>query len=95
MEIYKDNHHISRSIMVHIADDGLTLDSYDSSKGFSYERIITVTAVDELRKAMNVSTDQELLMQIKKDYAVSDAIDLFGDYLTENNIVYQYHSFSD
>ena len=50
MEIYKDNKPISRSIDLYLESDKLILLSYDSCKGFSEERIITVEDIDSLKR---------------------------------------------
>ena len=94
MEIYKDNYPISRSICLSLLDNVLTLESYDSGDGFSEERIITLYDLSAIKKAMNVETDEDLLVKIKTSYSKSDAVDLFSDYLDKNKIKYQYHNFT-
>lgn len=94
MEIYKDNYPISRSICLSLLDNTLTLQSYDSGSGFSEERIITLYDLSAIKKAMNVETDEDLLVKIKTSYSKSDAVDLFSDYLDKNKIKYQYHNFT-
>lgn len=94
MEIYKDDHDISRSIFLELTNGELTLQSYDSGSGFSDERIITLYDLSAIKKAMNVETDEDLLVKIKTSYSKSDAVDLFSDYLDKNKIKYQYHNFT-
>jgi len=94
MEIYKDNYPISRSICLSLLDNGLTLELYDSGDGFNEERIITLYDLSAIKKAMNVETDEDLLVKIKTSYSKSDAVDLFSDYLDKNKIKYQYHNFT-
>ena len=94
MEIYKDNYPISRSICLSLLDNVLTLELYDSGDGFNEERIITLYDLSAIKKAMNVETDEDLLVKIKTSYSKSDAVDLFSDYLDKNKIKYQYHNFT-
>jgi len=94
MEIYKDNKAISRSIDLYLDSDKLTLLSYDSCKGFSEERIITIENIESLKKAMNVETDEDLLNEIKADYSKADAVDQFVNFLTDHEVQYIYHRFT-
>ena len=50
MEIYKDDHDISRSIFLELTNGELTLQSYDSGSGFSEERIITLYDLSAIKK---------------------------------------------
>jgi len=47
-----------------------------------------------IKKAMNVETDDDLLVKIKTSYSKSDAVDMFSDYLDKNKIKYQFHNFT-
>lgn len=95
MEIYKDNKPISRSIDLYLESDKLILLSYDSCKGFSEERIITVKDIDSLKKAMNVESDDDLFNKIKADYSKADAVDQFVNFLTDHEVQYIYHRFTN
>lgn len=86
MEIYKDNHDISRSINLELSSDRLTIDSYDRGNGFSEERIITVEDIASLKIVMNVEADDDFLLeQLKADYSKVNGIDLFVDFLTDHD----------
>lgn len=95
MEIYKDNYPISRSICLSLLDNVLTLELYDSGDGFNEERIITLYDLSAIKKAMNVETDEDLLVKIKTSYSKSDAVDSFSNFLGKNKIKFQYHRFTD
>ena len=95
MEIYKDDHDISRSIFLELTNGELTLQSYDSGSGFSEERIITLYDLSAIKKAMNVETDEDLLEKIKISYSKSDAVDSFSNFLGKNKIKFQYHRFTN
>ena len=95
MEIYKDNYPISRSICLSLLDNGLTLELYDSGDGFNEERIITLYDLSAIKKAMNVETDEDLLVKIKTSYSKSDAVDSFSNFLGKNKIKFQYHRFTN
>ena len=95
MEIFKDNHTISRSIIVEILNGALTLNSYDSGDGFGEERIITVNDLITIKKVMDADTDEDLLNQMRARYSIGEAIDFFVEFLEKNKIEYQYHRFTD
>jgi len=95
MEIYKDDHDISRSIYLELVNGELTLQSYDSGDGFSEERIITVSDLCALRKALGVETNEDLLEKIKTGYSKSDAVDSFVDFLDKHKIKFIFHCFTN
>lgn len=94
MEIFKDDHDISRSIFLELANGSLSLQSYDSGGGFNEERIITINDLSAIKKVFNVKTNEDLLEKIKASYSKSDAIDSFVDFLNKSNIKFIFHCFT-
>ena len=53
-----------------------------------YEWIIFDLPVEQLRSAMGVKTDRELISVLKRDYSTSDAFDRFSKFAYDNHLKY-------
>lgn len=94
MEIYKDDHDISRAIFVAIENSTLTVNEQDLGKGFESERIIETDQLREVKKLFQVNTDEELLDVIKERYSCSKGFDMITDLFSDNKIEFKYNSFT-
>ena len=53
-----------------------------------YERVISDLPVEQLRSAMGVATDKELISVLKRDYSTEDAFDRFLKFAYDNHLKY-------
>lgn len=53
-----------------------------------YEWVIFDLPVEQLRYAMGVTTDKELISVLKRDYSTSDAFDRFSKFVYDNHLKY-------
>ena len=91
--LYEDNNpRAARSIRVEIKDAFEQQDIgplCDEMFGDSeYERVIFDLPVEQLRYAMGVKTDRELISVLKRDYSTSDAFDRFSKFVYDNHLKY-------
>lgn len=95
-ELYNDNNpNAARSIRVEIKDGLVTLEQQDIGPlcdemfgDSDYERVISDLPVEQLRSAMDVNTDKELIAVLKRDYSSSDAFDRFSEFVYDNHLKY-------
>ena len=95
-ELYHDNNpRASRSISVEIKDGLVTFEQQDIGPlcdemfgDSDYERVISDLSVEQLRSAMGVKTDKELIAVLKRDYSTSDAFDRFSEFVYDNHLKY-------
>lgn len=95
-ELYHDNNpNAARSIRVEIKDGLVTLEQQDIGPlcdemfgDSDYERVISDLPVGQLRSAMDVNTDKELIAVLKRDYSSSDAFDRFSKFVYDNHLKY-------
>lgn len=90
-----DNPNAARSIYVEIKDGLLTFGQQDigplcdeMSGDSDYERVISDLPVGQLRSAMGVTTDKELIALLKRDYSTEDAFDRFSEFVYDNHLKY-------
>ena len=91
-----DNPRAARSIRVEIKDGLVTFEQQDIGSlcdemfgDSDYERVIFDLPVEQLKSAMNVKTDKELLSVLKRDYSTSsDAFDRFSEFVYDNHLKY-------
>ena len=90
-----DNPNASRSISVEIKDGLVTFEQQDIGPlcdemfgDSEYERVIFDLPVEQLRSAMGVTTDKELLALLKRDYSTEDAFDRFSAFVYDNHLKY-------
>ena len=94
--IYEDdNPNASRNIRVEIKDGLVTFEQQDIGPlceemfgDSDYEWIIFDLPVEQLRSAMGVKTDEELIAVLKRDYSTSDAFDRFSEFVHDNHLKY-------
>ena len=94
--LYEDNNpRVSRSIRVEIKDGLVTFEQQDIGQlcdemfgDSDYERVISDLSVEQLRSAMGVKTDKELIAVLKRDYSTSDAFDRFSKFVHDNHLKY-------
>ena len=94
--LYEDNNpRAARSISVEIKDGLVTFEQQDIGTlcnemfgDSDYERVISDLPVEQLRSAMGVKTDKELISVFKRDYNTSDAFDRFLDFVYDNHLKY-------
>ena len=60
----------------------------DNNPNAAYERVISDLPVEQLRSAMDVNTDKELISVLKRDYGTSDAFDRFSEFVYDNHLKY-------
>lgn len=95
-ELYNDNNpNSARSIRVEIKDGLVTFEQQDIGPlcdemfgDSDYERVISDLPVEQLRSAMDVNTDKELISVLKRDYSTSDAFDRFSEFVYDNHLKY-------
>ena len=95
-ELYNDNNpNAARSIRVEIKDGFVTFEQQDIGPlcdemfgDSDYERVIFDLPVGQLRSAMGVKTDKELIEVLKRDYSTSDAFDRFSEFVHDNHLKY-------
>ena len=95
-ELYEDNNpNAARSIRVEIKDGLVTFEQQDIGPlcdemfgDSDYERVIFDLPVGQLRSAMDVNTDKELIAVLKRDYSSSDAFDRFSKFVYDNHLKY-------
>ena len=95
-ELYNDNNpNSARSIRVEIKDGLVTFEQQDIGPlcdemfgDSDYERVISDLSVEQLRSAMGVKTDKELIEVLKRDYSTSDAFDRFSEFVYDNHLKY-------
>ena len=93
-ELYHDNNpNAARSIRVEIKDGLVTFEQQDIGPlcdemfgDSEYERVIFDLPVEQLRSAMGVKTDKELLALLKRDYSTEDAFDRFSEFVYDNHL---------
>ena len=90
-----DNPNASRSISVTIKDGLVTFEQQDIGRlceemfgDSDYERVIFDLPVEQLRSAMGIKTDRELISVLKRDYNTSDAFDRFSKFVYDNHLKY-------
>ena len=90
-----DNPNAARSISVEIRDGLVTFEQQDIGPlceemfgDSDYEWIIFDLPVEQLRSAMGVKTDRELISVLKRDYSTSDAFDRFSKFAYDNHLKY-------
>ena len=94
--LYEDNNsNAARSIRVEIKDGLVTFEQQDIGPlcdemfgDSDYERVISDLPVEQLRSAMDVNTDKELIAVLKRDYSTSDAFDRFSKFVYDNHLKY-------
>ena len=94
--LYEDNNpNAARSIRVEIKDGLVTFEQQDIGSlcnemfgDSDYERVIFDLPVEQLRSAMDVNTDKELISVLKRDYSTSDAFDRFSEFVYDNHLKY-------
>ena len=95
-ELYHDNNpNAARSIRVEIKDGLVTFEQQDIGLlcdemfgDSDYERVISDLPVGQVRSAMGVNTDKELLALLKRDYSTEDAFDRFSKFVYDNHLKY-------
>ena len=95
-KLYNDNNpNSARSIRVEIKDGLVTFEQQDIGPlcdemfgDSDYERVISDLPVEQLRSAMGVKTDEELIAVLKRDYSTSDAFDRFSKFVHDNHLKY-------
>ena len=95
-KLYNDNNpNSARSISVEIKDGLVTFEQQDIGPlcdemfgDSDYERVISDLSVEQLRSAMDVNTDKELIAVLKRDYSSSDAFDRFSKFVYDNHLKY-------
>ena len=90
-----DNPNASRSIRVEIKDGLVRFEQQDIGPlcdemfgDSEYEWVIFDLPVEQLRSAMGVKNDKELLVVLKRDYNTSDAFDRFSKFVYDNHLKY-------
>ena len=99
--IYKDDNPMgARMIWITLNNGDLYMTSQDISpeleKFFgrdTYERFLTGIPIVDLRNALNASSDDHLISIIKDKFGVNSGFDDFRDFLSENNIHFNYGSY--
>ena len=94
--LYEDNNpNAARSIRVEIKAGLVTFEQQDIGPlcdemfgDSDYERVIFDLPVEQLRSAMDVNTDKELISVLKRDYSTSDAFDRFSEFVYDNHLKY-------
>ena len=94
--LYEDNNlNAARSIRVEIEDGLVTFEQQDIGLlcdemfgDSDYERVISNLPAGQLRSAMGVKTDKELLEVLKRDYNTSDAFGRFSEFVYDNHLEY-------
>ena len=94
--LYEDNNpKAARSIRVEIKDGLVTFEQQDIGSlcnemfgDSDYERVISDLPVGQLRSAIGVKTDKELIAVLKRNYNTSDAFDRFLDFVYDNHLKY-------
>lgn len=94
--LYEDNNpNAARSIRVEIKDGLVTFEQQDIGSlcdemfgDSDYERVISGLPAGQVRSAMGVKTDKELIAVLKRDYGTSDAFDRFSDFICDNHLKY-------
>ena len=94
--LYEDNNpRASRSISVEIKDGLVRFEQQDIGPlcdemfgDSEYERVIFDLPVEQLRSAMGVTTDKELLAVLKRDHSTEDAFDRFSKFVYDNHLKY-------
>lgn len=94
--LYEDNNpRAARRIRVEIKDGLVTFEQQDIGPlcnemfgDSDYERVISGLPVGQLRSAMGVKTDKELIAVLKRDYSTSDAFDRFSKFMYDNHLKY-------
>ena len=94
--LYEDNNpRASRSIRVEIKDGLVTFEQQDIGTlceemfgDSDYEWVIFDLPVEQLKSAMVVKTDKELLSVLKRDYSTEDAFDRFSEFVYDNHLKY-------
>lgn len=94
--LYEDNNpNASRSISVEIKDGLVTFEQQDIGPlcdemfgDSEYERVISNLPVEQLRSAVGVKTDRELIAVLKRDYSTSDAFGRFSAFVYDNHLKY-------
>ena len=94
--LYEDNNpRVSRSIRVEIKDGLVTFEQQDIGSlcdemfgDSDYERVISDLPAEQLRSAMGIKTDRELISVLKRDYNTSDAFDRFSEFVYDNHLKY-------
>lgn len=92
--LYEDNNpRASRSIRVEVKDGLVTFEQQDLGTlcdemfgDSDYERVISDLPAEQLRSAMGIKTDMELISVLKRDYNTSDAFDRFLDFVYDNHL---------
>lgn len=59
---------------------------------FEYERVIFDLSVEQLKSALGVETDKELLAVLKREYNTSDAFDRILSFVDNLHLKYSYYS---
>lgn len=90
-----DNPNESRGDRVEIKDGLVTFEQRDIGLlceemfgDSDYEWVIFDLPVEQLRSAMGVKTDKELIAVLKRDYSTSDAFDRFSKFMYDNHLKY-------
>ena len=90
-----DNPNAARSISVEIRDGLVRFEQQDIGPlcdemfgDSEYERVIFDLPVEQLRSAMGVKTDKELLALLKRDYSTEDAFDRFSEFVYDSHLKY-------
>ena len=94
--LYEDNNpNAARYISAYIEDGLVRFEQQDIGPlcdemfgDSDYEWIIFDLPVEQLRSAMGVKTDKELLAVLKRDYNTSDVFDRFSKFVYDNHLKY-------
>lgn len=94
--LYEDNNpNAARSICVEIKEGLVTFWQQDIGPlcdemfgDSDYERVISNLPVEQLRSAVGVKTDRELIAVLKRDYSTEDAFDRFSKFVYDNHLKY-------
>ena len=94
--LYEDNNpNAARSIWVEIKDGLVTFEQQDIGPlcdemfgDSEYERVIFNLPAEQLRSAVGVKTDRELIAVLKRDYSTSDAFGRFSVFVYDNHLKY-------
>ena len=94
--LYEDNNpNAARYISVYIEDGLVRFEQQDIGTlceemfgDSDYEWVIFDLPVEQLKSAMDVKTDRELIAVLKRDYGTSDAFDRFSEFVYDNRLKY-------
>lgn len=94
--LYHDNNpNAARYISVYIEDGLVRFEQQDIGTlceemfgDSDYEWVIFDLPIEQLKSAMGVKTDKELISVLKRDYSTEDAFDRFSKFVYDNHLKY-------